>query len=167
MRTLWTHKITTFIYLEILSGYSCLIETIWSYFPCVLHLIYTTSDPRNPWFHWVFGWVGSSKVIRVLPISSPQNPRYILVSILFVFPKEISWSFQKKLLDVSRIELMSSLAVIRSPADKTAVLRHYKHAVRLTTLLNQDAAPYLVLWAKVGVIFNELPVCDHICDEVS
>ena len=47
------------------------------------------------------------------------------------FPKEISGCFQKKLLDVSRIELMSSLAVIRSPADKTSVLRHYKHAVRV------------------------------------
>ena len=61
------------------------------------------------------------------------------------FPKEISGRFQKKLLDVSRIELLSSLAVVRSPADITAVLRHYKHAVRLTTLLNQDAAPCLIL----------------------
>ena len=54
------------------------------------------------------------------------------------------------------------LAVIGRPADVAAVFRHYQHAVRVTALLNQDAAPHLAFCAKRGMVLDELPVGDHI-----
>ncbi len=60
----------------------------------------------------------------------------------------------------------NSFLVIRRPADKAAVFRHYKHTVSVTALLHQDAAPHLALRAKRGVILNELPIRNHVRDEI-